>query len=85
VNELGNSSVDLVVRIWAPSKVWYDVRMELLWKIKTAIEAEGIEIPFPQRTVWFAQAESKEAAVSASGQSGVITPGGAPGMPNHDE
>ncbi len=54
VDSLGDSSVNIVVRIWAPSAVWYSVKMELLWKIKKALEAEGIEIPFPQRVVWFA-------------------------------
>jgi len=54
VNELGDSSVNIVVRIWAPSAVWYSVKMELLWKIKVALENEGIEIPFPQRVIWFA-------------------------------
>jgi small-conductance mechanosensitive channel len=32
----------------------FGVKMELLWKIKKAIEKEGIEIPSPQRVVWFA-------------------------------
>jgi small-conductance mechanosensitive channel len=54
VSELGSSSVNLVVRIWAPSAEWYDVRMQLLWKIKKELEANGIRIPFPQRTIWFA-------------------------------
>lgn len=52
VDILGDSSVDLVARFWAPTSEWYSVRMELLWKIKTAIEAAGIEIPFPQRVIW---------------------------------
>jgi small-conductance mechanosensitive channel len=54
VSELGESSVNLAVRIWAPSTEWYTVKMELLWKIKKELEANGIQIPFPQRTVWFA-------------------------------
>jgi len=54
VDELGESSVNIVVRIWAPSTVWYDVKMRLLWKIKSELEANGIEIPFPQRVIWFA-------------------------------
>ncbi|HIQ50265.1 MAG TPA: mechanosensitive ion channel family protein [Nanoarchaeota archaeon] len=54
VENLGDSSVNIVVRIWAPTKVWYSVKTELLWKIKKELEANGIEIPFPQRVVWFA-------------------------------
>jgi len=54
VDNLGDSSVNIVVRIWAPSTEWYDLKMELLWKIKTELERHGISIPFPQRVVWFA-------------------------------
>jgi len=54
VDVLGESSVDIVARFWAPTSNWYSVRMELLWKIKVAIEAEGIKIPFPQRVLWTA-------------------------------
>lgn len=55
VEDLGDNSVDIVVRVWSPSAEWFAVKMELLWKIKTAIEAAGIEIPFPQRVIWFAE------------------------------
>ncbi|WP_456467785.1 mechanosensitive ion channel family protein [Archaeoglobus sp.] len=54
VDNLGDNSVNIVVKIWAPSTEWYGVKMELLWKIKTELEKNGIEIPFPQRVVWFA-------------------------------
>lgn len=54
VEELGDNSVNLKVRIWAPSTHWYGVYTEMLWKIKVALEKEGIQIPFPQRVVWFA-------------------------------
>lgn len=54
VDNLGDSSVNIIVRIWAPSTEWFGVKTELLWKIKKALESEGIEIPFPQRVVWFA-------------------------------
>ena len=60
VDELGNSSVNIVVRIWAPSIIWLDVKMALLWKIKKGLEAEGIEIPFPQRVLSFANELSVE-------------------------
>ncbi|MFW6071928.1 MAG: hypothetical protein ACOC6U_00345 [Thermoplasmatota archaeon] len=50
---MGNSSVDLQVRIWAPSTDWYQVRMELLWKIKKTLEENEIQVPFTQQEVWF--------------------------------
>lgn len=56
VDTLGDNAVNIIVRFWAPSTEWYNVKKELLWKIKTALEAQGIEIAFPQRTVWFANA-----------------------------
>jgi len=58
VEELGESSVNLAVRIWAPSNHWFSVKTEMLWKIKVALEKEGIEIPFPQRVIWMADKES---------------------------
>ncbi|MBP2133241.1 small-conductance mechanosensitive channel [Methanomicrobium sp. W14] len=64
VDKLDESSVNICVRVWAPSLVWWDVRMELLWKIKLALEDGGIQIPFPQRTLWFAD----EAKCSLSGE-----------------
>ena len=54
VDDLGENSVNIIVRIWAPSSEWYDVKMRLLWKIKEELEKNGIEIPFPQRVIWFA-------------------------------
>lgn len=54
VDNLGESSVNIVVRAWAPSQEWYSVKMDLLWKIKKTLEENGISIPFPQRVIWFA-------------------------------
>lgn len=53
VDNLGDNGVNLMVYIWAPAWNWWEVRTDLLWKIKKALEENGIEIPFPQRTVWF--------------------------------
>ena len=41
------------------------LKMTLLWKIKKALEEQGIEIAFPQRTVWFAD-KLKNAAENES-------------------
>ncbi len=52
VDELGDNAVIISVRIWAPSENWWDVKTDLLWKIKVALEEAGIHVPFPQRTLW---------------------------------
>lgn len=71
VDNLGDSSVNIIVRIWAPSTEWFGVKTELLWKIKKAIEKEGIEIPFPQRVLWFAnEFRAQEVRTSESHDSG---------------
>ncbi|WP_407356730.1 mechanosensitive ion channel family protein [Methanolobus sp. WCC5] len=54
VDTLGDNAVNIIVRVWAPATEWYDTKMKLLWIIKKTLEDNGIEIAFPQRTVWFA-------------------------------
>jgi len=53
VDNLGDNSVNIIVRIWSPVQVWYSIKMKMLWKIKARLEENGIEIAFPQRVVWF--------------------------------
>jgi len=52
VVELGESSVNLVARIWAPTTEWAPLNSNLIWAIKKALEESAIEIPFPQRVVY---------------------------------
>jgi small-conductance mechanosensitive channel len=54
VDNLGDNAVNIFVRFWVPATEWYPVKMELLWKLKIALEKEGIEVAFPQRVLWFA-------------------------------
>lgn len=63
VDNLGDNSVNISVKIWAPATDWYSLKTELLWKIKKTLEDNGIEIAFPQRVVWF-QNEQKDQLVS---------------------
>jgi len=63
VDHLGDSSVNLFVRYWAPVEEWWDLKMSLLLRIKKLIEANGIEIPFPQRVVWFAEKDGEKVEV----------------------
>jgi len=53
VDNLGDNSVNLIVKMWAPATNWWGVRTEMLWKLKQELESNGIEIPFPQREIWF--------------------------------
>jgi len=59
VDDLGDNSVDIVARIWTPTSEWYTVKRELLWNIKVAIESAGIQIPFPQRVLWYGANQKK--------------------------
>ncbi|RZN39086.1 MAG: mechanosensitive ion channel family protein [Methanosarcinales archaeon] len=69
VDNLGDNSVNLSVRVWAPSTEWYDLKMELLWKIKKTLEENGIEIAFPQRVVWFTDEPQKQEVGAAESDS----------------
>jgi len=51
VTELADSSVNFFVRPWVNNADYWAVRSELLQAIKIRLDAEGIEIPFPQRDI----------------------------------
>lgn len=55
VNELGDSSVVIRVLFTVQAKQQWGVGREFKRRIKNRLDAEGIEIPFPQRTVWLRQ------------------------------
>ena len=51
VNQFGDNSVNLVVRAWTNTDIFWEVRAQLLEDIKRRFDEEGISIPFPQRDV----------------------------------
>ncbi len=51
VDQLGESSVDIIVRPWVISSDYGVVRWALLEKIKTTFDENGVTIPYPQRDV----------------------------------
>jgi small conductance mechanosensitive channel len=55
VSELADSSVNFVVRPWVKKEDYWGVKFDLTRKIKEAFDANGIEIPFPQRSVHMIQ------------------------------
>jgi small-conductance mechanosensitive channel len=52
--QLADSSVNLKVLTWIPRDEWDNVGPILLKEIKKDIDDAGIEIPFPQRTIHYA-------------------------------
>jgi len=51
VSELGDNSVNFVVRLWVESADYWDVFFNTTETVKTRFDAAGIGIPFPQRDV----------------------------------
>jgi small conductance mechanosensitive channel len=51
VIEMGDSSVNFVVRPWTKTETYWDVYFEVTEGIKKRFDADGISIPFPQRDV----------------------------------
>lgn len=49
VRALADSSVNLHLRVWTANVEYWDVYWDLMKKLKPALEAEGLTIPFPQR------------------------------------
>jgi small conductance mechanosensitive channel len=51
VHELGESSVDFVVRPWVKTEDYWEVHWEITREVKKRFDAAGISIPYPQRDV----------------------------------
>lgn len=51
LSELGDSSVNFVVRVWCNSADYWNVFFDMQEKVKLTFDQEGISIPFPQRDV----------------------------------
>ena len=51
VLELGDSSVNFVVRSWAKTEDYWDVYFDLMESIKLALDENNISIPFPQMDI----------------------------------
>jgi small conductance mechanosensitive channel len=56
VSELADSSVNLVLRVWADAGHYWDLKFELTEAAKKAFDARGITIPYPQRDLHLHQA-----------------------------
>lgn len=52
VIELGESSVNIVTRVWVSTPDYWLVKFSLNKAVKERLDKEGVEIPFPTRTIY---------------------------------
>jgi small conductance mechanosensitive channel len=57
VSELGDSSVNFVVRPWVQTADYWGVKFDLTEAIKKRFDQEGISFPFPQQDVHLYKAD----------------------------
>ncbi len=67
MHELGDSSVNFIVRPWTKTANYWTVYWDLTERVKKAFDAGGISIPFPQRDVHLYQ-HPQGAAPAARGE-----------------
>lgn len=58
VANLGDSAVELVVRVWANNADYWAVKFAMTKAIKQTFDKEGVSFPFPQRDVHIYQEKS---------------------------
>jgi small conductance mechanosensitive channel len=51
VQSMGESSINIMLRAWAPGDVYWQIYWDQMKNIKEQIEAAGLAIPFPQREI----------------------------------
>lgn len=57
VTSLNASSVDFTVRVWCNSKDFWGFKTDMTRAVKEALDAAGVDIPFPTRTIVMQNAE----------------------------
>jgi small conductance mechanosensitive channel len=63
VNELGQSSVNFIVRPWTKTSDYWNAYWDLQRMVKEAFDANGITIPFPQTDMHLHAADSDKASL----------------------
>ncbi len=63
VKQLGDSSIDFTFRVWAASEDFWQFQADLTRKIREEFDANGIDIPFPTRTLEVVQVPRIETAM----------------------
>lgn len=58
VSELGDSSVNIIVRPWTTKEDYWNLKFDVTKRIKERYDEEGLSIPYPQRDVHLFQENS---------------------------
>ncbi|MGD9388251.1 MAG: mechanosensitive ion channel [Gammaproteobacteria bacterium] len=69
LHELGDSSVNFIVRPWVKRDDYWDVYWDVTRQVKLRFDAEGVTIPFPQRDVHLHMQEGLALAAPAAAAS----------------
>ncbi len=48
VDNYGDSSINIRIRCWTPTQLWYPAKMHIQTDLKKKLDEEGIKIPYPQ-------------------------------------
>jgi small conductance mechanosensitive channel len=67
LKELGGSSIDWAIRVWADTADYWAVRERITQRAKEALDAAGIGIPFPQMDVHLDRIGTETSEVTAGG------------------
>ena len=52
VDNLGDSSVDIICRVWCAGSDYFPLKWALSRAVKERFDADGVDIPFPSQTVY---------------------------------
>ncbi|MBV7377444.1 mechanosensitive ion channel family protein [Maritimibacter dapengensis] len=66
VTNLGDSSVDLTMRVWATADDFWNLHFALRKDLKEAFDAAGVSIPFPHRVLFVQQGEGDPVKVQSN-------------------
>ncbi|AUR04907.1 putative small-conductance mechanosensitive channel [Phaeobacter inhibens] len=68
VNNLNSSSVDFLVRVWVDAAEYFQYQADMKRRVKEALDAAGIDIPFPTRTLVQAASDASQQAAEEGDQ-----------------
>ena len=77
LHELGDSSVNFVVRPWSKTEDYWDVYWDVTREVKRRFDEEGISIPFPQRDVHVYREDSGDTSTGGGDTERAATPSSA--------